>query len=274
MPIITLTSDFGNKDYFVAIVKEKILNSISDVKIIDISHNIDLYNLSETAYNLMGVLHHFSAPAYHFVLVDAEIECHSHFVLAKKANQKIICANNGLASLIAIYHDFDELFLIEKPSNATANTELYLDIIAKYEKGILNNKKVSLDEIKKVTELYATYHNQSNLLKGAIIYEDHFGNLVTNIKRSTFEKYRANRPFKFRNERTRFTIDRIQNHYEDFKLKENEDIKNKEGAALLMFNDQDFLQISIYKSKENGGGIPRNLLGLKYRDIVYFEFIE
>ena len=55
MSIITLTTDYGNKDYSVSVLKAKIYNEISDIKIIDISHNISPFNLTEAAYIILNV---------------------------------------------------------------------------------------------------------------------------------------------------------------------------------------------------------------------------
>ena len=50
MAIITLTTDFGRKDYYVSAVKGAILNVIPDVNIVDISHEISTFNILEAAY--------------------------------------------------------------------------------------------------------------------------------------------------------------------------------------------------------------------------------
>lgn len=271
MSIITLSTDFGHKDYFVAVLKEKIFNAFSEAKILDITHKIDLYNLSDTAYNLLGVLQHFTLPAFHFVFVDSEIESSNEFILAKKNNQWIFVANNGLISLLSVYHSFDEIYKIEKPTAKQSTVDCYLSFVEHINNGQLP-EQTPIEEIKQLTELKVSYNKENNQLRGVVIYEDNYGNLVTNITKELFDKYRENRKFtcKFSN----YSFDRIQSHYEDFRLKENETVKQKEGSGLLLFNDQNFLQISIYKSKENGGGIPRNLMNLSYRDTVFIEFEE
>ena len=52
MSIITLTTDYGNKDYFVSSLKAKIVSEIDSAEIIDISHNISPFNLTESGYIL------------------------------------------------------------------------------------------------------------------------------------------------------------------------------------------------------------------------------
>lgn len=52
MPLITLTTDFGTKDHFVGAVKGAIYSSIPEVQVVDISHEIAPFNITETAYIL------------------------------------------------------------------------------------------------------------------------------------------------------------------------------------------------------------------------------
>ena len=59
MSIVTLTSDFGTKDYFVSTTKAAIINEIKSVNIIDISHKISPFNITEAAYILKNAFKSF-----------------------------------------------------------------------------------------------------------------------------------------------------------------------------------------------------------------------
>ena len=73
MPIVTLTTDFGNKDYFVASVKGAILSQIKEVVIIDISNEIQPYNHSEAAYILKNTYKNFPEGTIHIIGVESEL---------------------------------------------------------------------------------------------------------------------------------------------------------------------------------------------------------
>ena len=60
MAIITLTTDYGNKDYFTAAIKGAILSEAPEVQIIDISHQISPFNIQEGAYILKKCIPSFS----------------------------------------------------------------------------------------------------------------------------------------------------------------------------------------------------------------------
>ena len=72
MAIITLTTDYGNKDYFTAAIKGAILSEAPEVQIIDISHQISPFNIQEGAYILKNAYHHFPGGTIHMIGIDAE----------------------------------------------------------------------------------------------------------------------------------------------------------------------------------------------------------
>ena len=77
MSIITLTTDYGNKDYSVSELKAKIYNEISDVRIVDVSHNISPFNLTEAAYIIKS--------AYRKLLLQKTQEIRE-YIVEKKIN--------------------------------------------------------------------------------------------------------------------------------------------------------------------------------------------
>ena len=70
MTIITLTTDLGLKDHYVASIKGAILSQLEDVKIVDISHEIDAFNISQTAYVIRNCYKNFPKGSIHILGVD------------------------------------------------------------------------------------------------------------------------------------------------------------------------------------------------------------
>ena len=64
MSIITLTSDYGSKDYFASAIKGSILSENSKIQIIDISHEITPFHLQECAYILKNSYKSFLKTQY------------------------------------------------------------------------------------------------------------------------------------------------------------------------------------------------------------------
>ena len=72
MAIITLTSDYGTKDYFTAAIKGALISEAPEVNIVDISHEISAFNIEEAAYILKNAYHHFPQGTIHMIGIDAE----------------------------------------------------------------------------------------------------------------------------------------------------------------------------------------------------------
>ena len=79
-PIITLTSDYGSRDYFISTIKASIYKEIESVNVVDISHEITPFHLGECAYILRNAYHHFPKGTIHLIGVDA----------GKKMKEKIL----------------------------------------------------------------------------------------------------------------------------------------------------------------------------------------
>ena len=73
MAIITITTDLGVKDSYLASVKGSIYNQINDVTIVDISNTIQPFNIQEAAYTLRNCFKDFPLGSVHIISVDDEI---------------------------------------------------------------------------------------------------------------------------------------------------------------------------------------------------------
>ena len=77
MSIITLTSDLGNKDYYLPSLKANILSQIDNVNIVDISHEIDHFNILQGAFVLKNCYKDFPRDTVHIIAIDDEISAES-----------------------------------------------------------------------------------------------------------------------------------------------------------------------------------------------------
>ena len=74
MPIVTLLSDFGLRDAYVAEVKAVILSNSPSTCIVDISHKIEKFNIRMGAYILASVTPYFPKGTVHVAVVDPGLE--------------------------------------------------------------------------------------------------------------------------------------------------------------------------------------------------------
>ena len=71
MRIITLTTDLGLADHYVASIKGQLYSHLSNVQIVDISHDVQPFNIGEAAYYINNVIEDFPEGTIHFIGVDS-----------------------------------------------------------------------------------------------------------------------------------------------------------------------------------------------------------
>jgi S-adenosylmethionine hydrolase len=101
MSIITLTTDFGTKDHFVGAIKGTVYSELPDARIVDISHNIAPFNITETAYILKNAYKSFPDGSIHIIGVDSELNKDNKHIALELDNHYFICPDNGVISLLA-----------------------------------------------------------------------------------------------------------------------------------------------------------------------------
>lgn len=274
MSIITLTTDFGLKDYFVGALKGKLISEFPEVQIIDISHDVDLFNISETSYIINASFNNFPKNTVHLIGVDCERNSTTKHIVMQWSDHFFICADNGILSALTqkiVPQKIVEINIHDRMPAFSNALDVFVKVACHLAKGgamSVIGKEIS--EIKIVNELQATASSDNKNIKGNIVYIDHFGNCITNISRKMFTEVGLNRKFEIKFGTK--TIKRINNFYADFKITDDYSLKNYEGEKLAIFNEAGFLEIAIYKSNPKSVGTAKLMLGLKYRDVINIQF--
>ncbi|WP_417429798.1 SAM hydrolase/SAM-dependent halogenase family protein [Halpernia sp.] len=274
MPLITLTSDYGLVDHRVAAIKGKILSMNEDVKIVDITHEITAYHLTETAYIVRNAYANFPVGTIHIISVDSFYSKDRKAILYKANGHYFIAADNGLLSLIffdqkpeAVYeitlnNRFDDVVKF-------ASTDIFVPAAVHLHNGGL--PEVIGRKLKNPVQLTfprAVYNEFEKIIVGEIMYIDNFGNVISNISKNFFEKISSTHEsyiVKFRN----LSLNNIFERYTAF----IPDWKNEmqyHGKSIAVFNDADLLEISIYKGNKHNGA--KTLLGINVGERIYVEF--
>lgn len=272
MSIITLTTDYGLKDHFVGALKGKLLTEFSEATIIDISHNIDPFNVAEAAYIIGATYMSFPKGTVHIIGVDIELNAENQHIGMQWNDQYFICADNGILSMLIQKIVPQKLVSItihdRLPSDAT-DADVFVKVACHLAKGgLLNVIGKEIKTIKEVTELQAVI--QDNQIKGHVVYIDHFGNIVTNISKKLFLEMSKGRPYEISFKRQ--VIKTILAKYSDIGITEKYPLKTFEGQKLAIFNEAGFLEIGIFRSNPDNVGSANSLLGMSYRDVVTIEF--
>lgn len=272
MSIITLTTDYGLKDHFVGSLKGKILTEFPEATIIDISHDIDAFNIAETSYIIGAAYSSFPKGTVHLIGVDIERNRETQHIAMQWNDQYFICADNGVLSILTqkiIPQKIVAINIHDRLHSDATDLDVFVKVSCHLAKGgLLNVIGKEITSIKDVTELQATVLD--NQIKGNVIYIDHYGNVVTNISKNLFLETGKGRPYeiKFKTK----TIKTILPNYSDIVISDKYSIKDYEGEKLAIFNEAGFLEIALFRSNPETVGTANTLLGLNYRDTILIEF--
>ena len=275
MSIITLTSDYGNKDYSVSELKAKIYNEITDVRIVDISHNISPFNLTEAAYIIKSAYRHFPKGSIHIIGIESDLTPENAHIAMKFDDNYFIGADNGVFSMIIGDFKADSMVEINIHKNYN-NTITANDVFVKIATHISREGKLEvigkkIDSIKEIKDIKPVVSNDNNQIIGSVIYIDNYGNVVTNITEKIFDKIAKSRPFTIYARNVKF--DRIYNTYSDaIDYSISKDKREEDGKKIALFNNLGYLELSIYKSNPSTVGSASTLFGLGYRDQISVHF--
>ncbi|NOR26935.1 MAG: hypothetical protein GQ540_00225 [Lutibacter sp.] len=276
MSIITLTTDFGIKDHFVGAVKGTIYSELPDAKIVDISHLISPFNITETAYILKNAYKSFPEGSIHIIGVDSELNNENKHIALKLDNHYFICPDNGVISLLASEikpEKIVEINIHDRVSTSFPVLDVFVKVACHIARGgTLEIIGKIIPDFKQTIELQPAVSSDNNTISGHIIYIDNYGNCVSNITEKLFQDVSKGRNFEVT--ANRYTFKKVYLKYSDlvdFSLPKEQ--RQKDGSKMAIFNSVNYLEIAMYRSNSSTVGSAHSLLGLNYRDMITVKFI-
>ncbi|MGA8853891.1 MAG: SAM-dependent chlorinase/fluorinase [Christiangramia sp.] len=276
MAVITLTTDFGEKDYFAGAVKGAIYSELSDVRIVDISHSVSPFHISEAAYIIKNAYKSFPKGSIHIIGIDSELTPENKHLAVKLDEHYFICANNGILSLLAAEIRPEKIVEINIHDKIQTNFPV-LDVFVKVachisRGGTLEVIGKNVSEIRHLKQFEPLINSEKDQILGHVIYIDNYGNVITNISRKLFDSVGKGREFKISARRVNFTeIHNTYSHAINFNV-EKEKRKEEDGKKLAVFNSAGYIELAIYKSNPSTVGSAASLFGLAYLDTVTINF--
>ncbi|MGA9325581.1 MAG: SAM-dependent chlorinase/fluorinase [Salegentibacter sp.] len=276
MAIITLTTDFGEKDHFAGAVKGAIYSELEDIRIVDISHSVSPFHISEAAYIIKNAYRSFPPGTIHIIGIDSELTPENKHLAVLLDDHYFICANNGILSLIASEVRPEKIVEINIHDKVSTNFPV-LDVFVKVachlaRGGTLEVIGKNVGEMKYLKQVEPLINSEKNQIIGHVLYIDNYGNVITNISRKLFESVGKGRNFTI-NARTA-NLDEIHETYSDainFNV-EKEKRGEEDGKKLAVFNSGGYVELAIYKSNPSTVGSAASLFGLQHRDTVTINF--
>jgi S-adenosyl-L-methionine hydrolase (adenosine-forming) len=187
-PIITLTSDFGEADYFVPAMKGVILGVNPSVEIVDLTHMIPAHDIYTAGFTLMCCYRDFPKNTIHVVVVDPGVGTARRPILVMADDYNFVGPDNGVFSYIyqqnhinRIVHLTAEHYFRQPVSNTFHGRDVFAPCAAYVSKLVdwrMMGEEVS-NPVRFNTPAPAVVSDKQ--IKGSVVHIDRFGNLITNI---------------------------------------------------------------------------------------------
>lgn len=256
MRCITLTTDYGTSDYYAATLKGRILSYGKDVQIIDISHNIDHFDIVQASFFLKNTMDYFPEKSIHIVAVNCNYKKSAKFIIFEKNGHFFIGPDNGVFSLIFDNFDAFDIYQIvlddDKPKDTNS---IYSHAVGYLTHGLpLEEIGPKLMEINKKIIIQPVI--TSDQIRASVIHIDHYENVIINLQKEEFERVRKKRNFQLYFKPNEPII-QISHNYSDVAI----------GEPVALFNDSGYLEIALNLEK------AASMLNLNKGDMIQINFI-
>ncbi len=185
--MITLTSDFGLKDPYVAEMKGAILTINPNATIVDITHGVEKFNVRMGAYMLASATPYFPKGTIHMAVVDPDVGTKRRAILVQTKQGFFVGPNNGILILAAqnqgiehIYELTNPMFMLPEVSNTFHGRDVFAPSTAHLDKGVKPTEfgpEISNANIPD----FASVKRRNGSFIGEVLHIDSFGNIITNV---------------------------------------------------------------------------------------------
>lgn len=240
MTVISLTTDLHHQDYYLGALKGRLLSLCPGSQLIDLSHNIQNYNISQAAFILKNAYHHFPEGSIHILGVNSEATSQHKHVAIKHKGHYFIGADNGIFSL-ALKGEPEQIVRIENiRKEERYHTFPEMNVFVKATAEIINSGGIkslgsTQEDLYRLVPIRATI--QKGTITGQAIYIDSNGNITTNVSEELFTSACDNRKFEILVQSNHYRITKINKDYHE----------TSDGELLALFNSSGLLEIAINK---------------------------
>jgi len=266
MAIITLTTDMGLKDHYVAAVKGAILREQPDALIVDVSHLIAPFDNGQAAFTLRNAYPDFPAGTIHIIGVNPETDGRTPHLVVRHNGHFFIGADTGVFPLLfdGMPQEAFELTIQLADDHAAFPTKSVFVKAACHlaRGGTPETIGRRTSQVREQIGFQPAVDAAS--IRGKVVYIDSYGNLVTNIRRALFDEVGGGRPFRIGFGRPEDDITRLHRTYGEV----------PHGERVAFFGSTGLLEIAVNKGVEGAGGGAARLFGVDAEDAVRIDFSE
>ena len=192
--IITFLTDFGLKSSYPAQMKA-VASSLTNAKLIDITHTITPHNILEGAFILQTAIPYFPNGTIHVAVIDPGVGTKRKGIVIATKSQILIGPDNGLLipaakkiGILKVYKITNQDLMLKPVSHTFHGRDIFTPIAANIANGIpFENLGPVITDYKDITIEKANISEKS--ASGKILYIDDFGNIITNIDNQKIHKF-------------------------------------------------------------------------------------
>jgi len=237
-PIVTLLTDFGERDGFVGIVKGILLGICPTVRIIDLSHDVSAQDVTSAALVLSSAVDHFPPGTVHLAVVDPGVGTARRPILIETDRFVLVGPDNGLLSLAAARATVQKVIHLDRPEHFRSSPsqtfharDVFAPVAARRAAGMpASDLGSEIDAFERLD--LPQPRRLDDAIEGQVIHIDRFGNLICNIARGGLDGFLERGVSISING---VQIPEISQHYSAV----------REGKPLALWNSWDRLEIAI-----------------------------
>jgi S-adenosylmethionine hydrolase len=263
MAIVTLITDWGNSDYYPGAMKGIMLSQNPDLNVVDISHEINLFDHGHGMWVLGNCWNHFPEGTVHVIGFQGQVSSEKknsdnrYVIAAKFMNHYFIACNDGFLNLLFGKKPEEMVYVLSADQSRVRPD---FEVLASAASFLSNGGQIKdmgkpvenfelLNIIKPVVD--------DNMLSGYVIFIDRFGNAIVNITKELLDDVAKGRSFEIRLRHREYRISKISEGYESVDYPD----------IVAFFNTAGYLEIALRQANAS------ELLGLNYNDIIRIEFV-
>jgi S-adenosylmethionine hydrolase len=232
MPLITLTTEWREDDFFNGILRGKLSSDCPGVVVVTNAAGIPPLNIMHGAFVIRNTYNHYPEDTIHLIFVSSEGSGEHPHLLVRSHNHWFLGADNGMFNLI-LNSQPDMIISLDNPDNSDEIT-LFVRTAAAIIKGTApENLGTRISSLSEKVPLRATIDR--NVIIGSVIFIDSYGNAITNITREIFSRVFEGRDFRILIKSNNYFTEKISRLYSDEPV----------GEIVTRFNSLDLLELSI-----------------------------
>ena len=196
-PLITLLTDFGTHDPYVAVMKGVISSICPNAQTVDISHEVRPYEITQGAYLLAQAFRYFPPKTIHVAVVDPGVGTARRPILVECAGQYFIGPDNGVLAMVytSQAHKAREItaekYFLHPVSRTFHGRDIFAPSAAHLGLGVRPSQFGKRIDNHLKLSFYEPQRTSKRAWTGTLLHIDRFGNLVTNFHMDAFDRIRT-----------------------------------------------------------------------------------